>query len=153
MAITVPYGPIINNRMAELQKKLSTIMLNMVLAPVFCCTHWLRPCNSFPHPAFGLIYEDAIGNSWIHLCCFKKVVLNSLSSYWWVGGGLPIGSQAPSPPMMRESPLLWITSTYSASVCIGRQSIPIHLPISNSTYSTKYILQGISSIALSQWII
>ncbi len=27
---------------------------------LLCCTHWLRPRNS-PLPAFGLIYEGAIG--------------------------------------------------------------------------------------------
>jgi hypothetical protein len=26
-----------------------------------CCTHLLRPRNSPPHPAFGLVYECAIG--------------------------------------------------------------------------------------------
>ncbi len=30
-------------------------------APVYSCTHWLRPCNFPPPPAFGLIYEGAIG--------------------------------------------------------------------------------------------
>jgi hypothetical protein len=28
---------------------------------VYSCTHWLRPRNSPPPPAFGLIYEGAIG--------------------------------------------------------------------------------------------
>jgi hypothetical protein len=31
-----------------------------VWAPVYSCTHWLKLLNS-PHPAFGLIYEGAIG--------------------------------------------------------------------------------------------
>ncbi len=30
-------------------------------APVYCCAHCLRPRNSPPPPAFGLIYEGAIG--------------------------------------------------------------------------------------------
>ncbi len=29
-----------------------------IWAPVYSCTHWLRPRN--PPPAFGLIYEGAI---------------------------------------------------------------------------------------------
>ncbi len=28
---------------------------------VYSCTHWLRPCNSTPPPAFGLINESVIG--------------------------------------------------------------------------------------------
>jgi hypothetical protein len=28
---------------------------------VHSCTHWLRPRNPLHHPAFGLIYEGAIG--------------------------------------------------------------------------------------------
>jgi hypothetical protein len=31
-----------------------------IWAPVYSCTHWLRPRNP-PPPAFGLIYEGAIG--------------------------------------------------------------------------------------------
>jgi hypothetical protein len=34
-----------------------------IWAPVYSCTHWLRPCNSPPPPAFGLIYEGAIGQA------------------------------------------------------------------------------------------
>ncbi len=36
-----------------------------IWAPVYSCTHWLRPHNSPPPhpPAFGLIYEGAIGHS------------------------------------------------------------------------------------------
>ncbi len=31
---------------------------------VYSCTHWLRPRNSLPpSPAFGLIYEGAIGQA------------------------------------------------------------------------------------------
>ena len=33
--------------------------LKFIWAPVYSCTHWLRPCNS--PPAFGLIYESIIG--------------------------------------------------------------------------------------------
>jgi hypothetical protein len=29
--------------------------------PVYSCAHWLRPRNSPLPPAFGLIYEGAIG--------------------------------------------------------------------------------------------
>jgi serine/threonine protein kinase len=32
-----------------------------ISAPVYSCTHWLRARNSLPSPAFGLIYEGAIG--------------------------------------------------------------------------------------------
>ncbi len=32
-----------------------------IWAPVYSCTHWLRPRNSPPPPTFGLIYEGAIG--------------------------------------------------------------------------------------------
>jgi hypothetical protein len=32
-----------------------------IWAPVYSCTHWLRPRNSPPPPAFGLTYEGAIG--------------------------------------------------------------------------------------------
>ena len=32
-----------------------------IWAPVYSCTHGLRPHNSPPPPACGLIYEDAIG--------------------------------------------------------------------------------------------
>jgi hypothetical protein len=32
-----------------------------IWAPVNSCTHWLRPRNSLPSPAFRLIYEGAIG--------------------------------------------------------------------------------------------
>ncbi len=32
-----------------------------IWAPVYRCTHWLRPRNSPPPPAFGLHYEGAIG--------------------------------------------------------------------------------------------
>ncbi len=32
-----------------------------IWAPVYSCTHWLRPRNSPPPPAFGLLYECAIG--------------------------------------------------------------------------------------------
>jgi hypothetical protein len=35
--------------------------LNYIWAPVYSCTHWLRPRNSPLFPAFGLIYEGAIG--------------------------------------------------------------------------------------------
>jgi hypothetical protein len=32
-----------------------------IWAPAYSWTHWLRPRNSNPPPAFGLIYEGAIG--------------------------------------------------------------------------------------------
>ncbi len=34
--------------------------MEFIWAPVFSCTHWLRPRNP-PTPAFGLIYEGAMG--------------------------------------------------------------------------------------------
>ncbi len=34
-----------------------------IWAPVYSCTHWLRPRNPPPPTAFGLIYEGAIGQS------------------------------------------------------------------------------------------
>jgi hypothetical protein len=34
--------------------------LKFIWAPVYSCTHWLRPRNSPPTSAFGLIYEGAI---------------------------------------------------------------------------------------------
>ena len=35
--------------------------LKFIWAPVYSCTHWLRPRNSPPPPAFGLTYGDDIG--------------------------------------------------------------------------------------------
>jgi hypothetical protein len=32
-----------------------------IWAPVYSCTHWLKPRDSPPPPAFGLIYEGAVG--------------------------------------------------------------------------------------------
>jgi hypothetical protein len=37
--------------------------LDLIWAPVYSCTHWLKPRNSPPPHAFGLIYEGAIGQS------------------------------------------------------------------------------------------
>jgi hypothetical protein len=38
-------------------------LLGLLHAPVYSCTYWLDPRNSPPLPAFGLIYEGAIGQS------------------------------------------------------------------------------------------
>jgi hypothetical protein len=39
------------------QVKYGVRSLKFIWAPVYSCFHWLRPCNSRPHPAFGLIYQ------------------------------------------------------------------------------------------------
>ncbi len=38
---------------------------SLVRLHVHSCTHWLSPCNSPAPPAFGLIYEGAIGHLFV----------------------------------------------------------------------------------------
>ncbi len=58
--------------------KYGVLSPKFIWAPVYSCTHWLRPCNP-PPPAFGLIYEGAIGQP-IGLC--NPLIENKTASQW-----------------------------------------------------------------------
>ncbi len=57
-------------------------------------THWLRPCNSPPPPAFGLVYEDTIGSKdRRHLFCNLLVYVYYTCDIGRGEGGEPEGQK------------------------------------------------------------
>jgi hypothetical protein len=52
---TTTYALVIN--VSRLEVKYGVRSPKFIWAPVYSCTHWLRPRNSPAPPAFGLVYE------------------------------------------------------------------------------------------------
>ncbi len=65
-----------------------------IWAPVYICTHWLRPRNSPPPPTFGLIYGGAIG----HPKWSEEVSLSDLTKI--IRHGNPLPDPVNAPPLL-----------------------------------------------------